>query len=369
MSLPVAPPGDALQTPADRTGASPIRSRPQWPFAALCAALLSFQVYVIFLQPHGTPDTLGYETRPTGEVAGAVTLRQSLELDANGFDAITIYPRLPSEATQGQVVFELFELSGDPEMAQPIFRTVREATEVAAAGTYTWRFNPIDSSRDKRYLLEVSLPQTPFGRGLSLLATRDEHYRDGRLLLDGKQQWGDLVFSTGARRATSFRRFEHALRNRPAWLRSRLTLGALFAIYNLALAAILWTILTAPVEASALAAPPRAVPLRWRWGFAALLLATIGGLYFWLVPQPFRAERGAVLLLDQFPEAAKRTTMAELQQGFHYTDVTRDRRMRCVVALPPAASPGRSTCRPMPSSAGSPASGPTDGRVSPTAPC
>ena len=83
--------------------------------------------------------------------------------------------------------------------------------------------------------------------GVELLATRDEGYSDGRLWFDGREQWGDLLFETSAQRATSFARLEHALRDKPRWLRSRVTLAALFLAYNACLAVVFWTLLTAPL--------------------------------------------------------------------------------------------------------------------------
>jgi hypothetical protein len=260
-------------------------------------------------------------------------------MEADGLDAVTIHPSLVGESADGQVVFELFELTGDPAEARPLFRQVLDVRGVTAGRSYTWRFQPIDGSRGRRYLVEIGLPGTSFGRGISLLATRDEHYAQGRFWFDGREQWGDLVFSTGASRATSFSRFEHALRDKPAWLRSRWTLGALLALYNLALALVLWTVLTGPDEPGDGVEPATAspIPQRWRWALASVFLVAAGAAYFWLVPQPFRRERGAIDLLARFPEATKRTTMVALNDGFHYAEVTyASRRFTCIVALPPS---------------------------------
>lgn len=324
----------ARELPPDLQGRRP---HVWWFFAALLAGLLAFQVYVIFLQPHGLPDTDGHETRTTGEIAGPVVVRQSFQMKAGGLDAITIHARPAGGPTEGQAVVQLSELTSDESAPQLLFRDARSAASIVTLPTYTWRFQPIDASRDKRYMIEISLPLTPAGRGLSLLATRDEHYPAGRFWFDGREQWGDLVFSTDAARATSFRRFEHALRDKPAWLRSRWTLGALFVLYNVALAVILWTVLTAPLEPleAAGGSPASPISARRRWMAAALLVAGAGAAYFWLVPQPFRHERGSIDLLALFPEATKRTTMLSLIDAFHYQTVTREsRRLSCVLAHP-----------------------------------
>ena len=217
-------------------------------FLLLCTFLAVFQVYVIFWQPHGTPSTTGGERRKLGEVAGAVTARQTFEMEANGLEAITIYPA-ESPGARGSVVFELAELSGEPVVEQMLFRDARDVAGVGR-GAFTWRFQPIEGSRGRRYALTVSMPDAPNveGQAMSLQATRGERYADGELTYDGTGQWGDLVFATEAARATSFRRFEHALRDKPRWLRSRVTQAAAFLLYNAALFTIFWTILTAPEE-------------------------------------------------------------------------------------------------------------------------
>lgn len=308
-------------------------------FLTLCSLLVLFQIYVIFLQPHGTPSTTGGQRRLLGEVAGAVAAVQTFEMGANGLESITVHAE-PSDQVRGTVVFELAELVGDAAAPVTLFRDTREAAVVARGGPFTWRFNPIEGTRGKQFALTVSMPNAPFGEGraLRLHATRGERYAGGALTYDGRSEWGDLVFSTEAARATSFRRFEHALRDKPWWLRSRVTLAAAFLLYNLALFTVFWTILTAPDEE---VAPPATEPpplsARRRLAMAVAVVVALGGLYLWLVPRRPWLEFGAVELLDQLPEATLRTTWPTLQQGFVETEATAGgRRYRCVTALPPS---------------------------------
>lgn len=309
-------------------------------FLALCGGLLLFQIYVIFWQSHGTPATTAGPRRVVGEVAGAVVARQTFEMEANGLDAITIFLAPGSSAAQGQVVFELAEVSGEPPVEQALFRATRDAREVVGRGRYTWRFDPVEDSRGRRFALTLAMPNAPYGQGLGLRpeSTRLERYTDGSFRHDGRDQWGDLVFTTGATRATSFRRFEHALRDSPWWLRSRITLAGLFLLYNAALFTIFWTILTAPPEDEEAGQPahrPRAPTTRR--AMAAVLVVLVLAGWFWLVPRRPWLEFRAVGLLDALPEATLRTTMPSLQEGFADSEVVADgRRYRCLTALPPS---------------------------------
>lgn len=306
----------------------------RWGFATLAAALLVFQAYVIFVQPHGTPATTGEETHVLDPIAGAATLRQSFRPNANGLDRLTFYLAPGDASASGQVVFELFDVSEGETTDQPLFRLVRSARDVARGETYALRFHPIDDTSGKTLAIQVSVPGVPASEGLRLLATRHDRYPGGRLWVDGREQWGDLVFRTHAERATAFARFEHALRTKPAWLRSRVTLGLLFALYNVALLTVLWTVWTAPEPADAdVSHPARPHSVRWRLVAAAAVAAALAAGYYAFVPRRAWLEWGAVELIDRFPEAVKRTTMPVLSEGFREQDVVvGTRRMRCLFA-------------------------------------
>ncbi len=305
----------------------------------LSAALVLFQAYLFFWRAYGTPSTTAGERRMLGEVAGAVTAIQTFEMDANGLEAITIYAA-ESDRVRGPVVFELAELTDARAAPVTLFRDSRDAAAVARGGPFTWRFSPVDGSRGKQYALTVSMPNAPFGEGqaIRLYATRGERYADGALTYDGRSEWGDLVFATEAARATSFRRFEHALRDQPWWLRARVTLVAGFLLYNLALLTVFWSILTASPDGPDAGDPAPAPVSMWsRLGAAASVVVVCGGLYLWLVPRRPGLEFGSVELLDRLPEATLRTTWPTLQQGFVESEVTAGhRRYRCLTALPPS---------------------------------
>ena len=325
-------------------GGQPIsRRRAAWTLAAICGALLLFQAWLIFVQPHGTPTVDSRDVRAVGEIAGGVAVRQTLLVRAAGLDAVTLHVQASGNEHEGPVILELGEAGQDPAGGddRPLYRSLFPAKRVVDDPTFTWRFAPIEASSGKQYAVRVSMPSAPFGHGLTLLATRDEGYLDGRLWFDGREQWGDLLFDTSAQRATSFARLEHALRDKPRWLRSRVTLALLFLAYNACLAVVFWTLLTAPLtnedaERALDKGQPRSASWsRQRTYAAGALLLVCAAAAWWWIPRRVSIERGARLLLEEFPGTQKRTTMPSLQQGFVYQDVWwKGRRMKCVAALP-----------------------------------
>jgi hypothetical protein len=74
------------------------------------------------------------------------------------------------------------------------------------------------------------------GPAIDLAVTRDDVVRAGRLFVDGREQWGDLVFETTTRRATLTYWLHEVLRPWPAWVRAWPTIAVALAIFNAVLA-------------------------------------------------------------------------------------------------------------------------------------
>ncbi len=155
-----------------------------------------------------------------------------------------------------------------------VARVVKPAREVVANETFTFSFEPLEDSHGKQYRLDIQAPGVRAGQGIALWAGRGQTYLGGVLAVNGKEQWGDLVFAAHADRASVFRRVEHLLRDKPAWLRSRWTLGTLIVLYNWALAAFTWYMVFVDDENGGV----RRVVLTRLLAFLLVLAALIG---FW----------------------------------------------------------------------------------------
>ena len=218
------------------SGPGPVR----WLAFGLASALvLAWEVYAIFLAHYGTPYSKPAQAQSmAAEVAGEVVVSQTMVLLAAGFDGVVVHAKPYGKTVNGVVVFELWELA--PGNIRAVFRTVKPAAEVAASGSYTIRFPPIEESAHRTYSLRISAPGAKPGEGITLLASREDAYPQGALFIGSREQWGDLVFATSASRATIFSGVEHLLRNKPPLLRSRWVLGGVFALFNWALLTFLY---------------------------------------------------------------------------------------------------------------------------------
>ena len=208
-------------------------------FGLASAAVLAWEIHVIFLAEYGTPFSKPVHARfMTTEVAGDVAVSQTMTLWAAGFNRIVIHARPYGKSVSGEVVFELTELV--PEGERPVFRTVRPAAEVTAADAYALRLPPIEDSARRTYRLQLTAPRTRPGEGITLLATREDGCPQGALFVGNREQWGDLAFETSASRATIFSGVEHLLHDKSPLLRSRWVLGGVFTLFNWALLTFLY---------------------------------------------------------------------------------------------------------------------------------
>jgi hypothetical protein len=219
-------------------GSRPGRAR--WlTFGVTSALVLAWEAYTIFLAQYGTPFSRPVHAQfMATEVAGDVTVSQTMTLEAPGFDRIVVHARPYGRRVSGEVVFELRELApGGPRL---VFRTVRPAAEVTASDSYAVRLPPIEESAHRTYLLQIAAPRTRPGEGIALLAIREDAYPQGASFVGSREQWGDLVFETSASRATIFSGVEHLLRDKSPLLRSRWVLGGVFMLFNWALLTFLY---------------------------------------------------------------------------------------------------------------------------------
>jgi hypothetical protein len=224
-------------------------------FVVLFGALFSYEVAALFYRETGVPVAeRGDRPRLIGEIAGDTVVAQTFVVGAGGLHAVTIEARPFGPDTAGAVEFALTDIGrADARRAsvarprddasRPVARLVASAREVVAEERFRFEFPPVEDSKDRQYLLEIKALDAPAGRGIGVWATREQAYEGGILLVDGREQWGDLVFAAHAERATLFRRVEHMLADKPAWIRSRWTLGTLIVLYNWALAAFTWYML------------------------------------------------------------------------------------------------------------------------------
>lgn len=198
--LRAAPTLESAVVTAERHSAG--RRWPIWGAAGVVAAI-AFEVYLLFVQAHGTPRTSGAGASWVGELAGAKVYSQTIRIDASGWYEIAFRARPHESQVQGDAVIEIVDvLSQGTERL--LFRRVIPAAELVKSSWYRHRFPPLDDTAGRLFRLDVRLPTTPAGFGLALAKTYDNPYRQGALYIEGRERWEDLVFTTRATRATVF---------------------------------------------------------------------------------------------------------------------------------------------------------------------
>jgi hypothetical protein len=232
-------------------------------FVVIFGGLFACELHILFYEASGVPvTTAGERPRVVGEVAGELTVAQTFGVQAGGFSGVTIEARPFAGTVDGDVVFTVTDV-GEVQLqggvlghgpSREIARVTAQASAVVADRTYRVGFPPVEPSGGRQYRLDIAAPAVPAGKGIGLHATRDQGYLGGVLTVGGQEQWSDLVFEVHAERSTVFRRVEYLLRDKPAWLRSRWTLGTLIVLYNWALATFTWYMLFVEDEPGADAA-------------------------------------------------------------------------------------------------------------------
>lgn len=206
----------------------------------LLAGLIGYQIHAIFLETHGVPSCVpGSRTRLLDPLGGSAAVAQTMTLESDGFSSIALAARSERVRVEGEVEFELLDVTDTTSRPSPFFRRVEPAAAVAAADEFTVRFPSIAASAGRTYRLEIRMPGTASRQGLALVASRDACYRGGMLLVDEREVWGDLAFRARAETDTVFRAAAWALVHSAMPLRSKGWLIAAWLLYNLALAAFL----------------------------------------------------------------------------------------------------------------------------------
>jgi len=189
------------------------RSRGLAVLAGLVLVALAGEGYLVFVHPFGATANRADRTAGfVGEVAGPTALDQTFQVGAAGFDRLSIHARPAAGEVEGRLVMDLIEIDRGQE--RPRFRAVVGAQAVADAGRWDTALPDMQDSRWRRFRVIIALPDARPGHGLALLVNRRDTLKGESLHLGGREQWGDLVFETGATRATVWRNLRYVMGGR-----------------------------------------------------------------------------------------------------------------------------------------------------------
>lgn len=196
-------------------------SRPRLALALIMTAVVSYELYAIFIKTEGLAGFLPEPsaTHLTPEIAGPDPLVLLFTMRADGLEAVDLYPHPSTRPPQGDVTFTLVADVTGMETMLLASRTSAPAAIVAASRPYRVQLPRIDRSSGRQYWLEIGLPDTPPGHGLRFEAGWPL-YPDARMRIGARPEWGDLKFQTVAARTTIARSLARQRRTGPAFARS-----------------------------------------------------------------------------------------------------------------------------------------------------
>jgi len=133
---------------------------------------------------------------------------QTFVMTADGFDGFTIW--FGPDRGASAVLIELGEIRADATRIL-VGRFVVPAG--ATTARHIVRLSPIAHSAGKTFWLDIRSVDDRT-RAPSLVSNRDNTYTSGTLRVDGREQWGDLAFSTTAESASPLGRLRRQIRER-----------------------------------------------------------------------------------------------------------------------------------------------------------
>lgn len=169
----------------------------------VCAAL---ELYALADRSRGEPRDLDIRRYVLGEIFDGHRVEQRFSVRADRLSSVTVYPRAASPAPTGNVILELRDIT-DGANYPALERVSVPLASMARMRSFTMHFRP-QPSFFRDYALQVSVEGSSDGQGIGLLAARGGRFRGYNystptLLINGRRQFGSLVFRTTVDRAMS----------------------------------------------------------------------------------------------------------------------------------------------------------------------
>lgn len=302
-------------------------------FLLLYGALLAWQIDRWCFTPHGLASTWTVRARAVTVSAGSPAgVSQTFTMGADGLDGIWLRPVVASGSLRGELIVDLSAIHDDVPIR--IERVVTPAVDAVRTGRLHVPFRMVRASRGSVYQVDVRHVRAGDGPAIELRATRDNALTTGRLFVDGREQWGDLVFATSSRRATLPYWIHEVLRPWPAWVSSWPSVVMALVVFNIVLA---WACARAVglgatgdesgssrIGTGGLAVTPTAVA-------AVAVIAVIGTAVAGRPTSRYRS----LDLISALPDARIETTWPALHDGVSTASVLFAGRIhRAIVAMP-----------------------------------
>ena len=166
-----------------------------WKFAAavvfVCAAL---QAVALADRSQSQPRNRDIRRYVLGEIYDQHRVEQQFVVKAQGLSSLTIHPRPASPSPTGTVTLTLRDITRGSD-GPVVHRLSEPLAALAQRDALALQFAP-QPSQNRSYALDIAVHGGSDGQGIGLLASRGDGDRRASLLVNGRRQWGNLVFET-----------------------------------------------------------------------------------------------------------------------------------------------------------------------------
>lgn len=196
-------------------------------FFAACVVVLSYASYTLFLKRNG--ELVGsHGTKPTAVfLEGTAAIGQSFRAEADGLDSVEFRIGRMDSPLDADIQCELLRAEGGA--FRPVHRWVEHVALPSSGGAHRFAFSPVRHSRGEVFRFIVRLGG--LARKIPIEASMDNAFDAGAMIVGEREEWGDLVFATGAMASTSFGYFRMTATQLPAVLRPPAVQLTLLALY------------------------------------------------------------------------------------------------------------------------------------------
>ena len=216
-------------------------------FGLVCAAVLAFEGYVVFVDRDHTFGIEGGQAYDVAEFAGGKTVSHAFLMRGDGFQAVRL--RFSSDAAVSvPVQWTLWR--GSPDQPTAMTRAFEQAEFLDLKPGRQWKtltFTRDGSSHDRWYTVQLrllDLRPAPFPQ-VSVVASHDNPDRGGVLWVDGKRLPGSLVLRAERRGRALYRRFLlEAAPNLPGPLRIPVVQWCIAVAFHWALIVFVYAVVT-----------------------------------------------------------------------------------------------------------------------------
>ena len=212
----------------------------KWALAALCAAVLSLEVYTLAF--HETSHLEGRSARQAllREFGDRVPIAQTFTMPSDGFDEVTFW--LWSERAANMVYERTLSVQQPSGQFEPVASSRTEILALSGYRKEILSFPPLAKSAGQVCRLELRVAEVKSSApgldkpAVAVVASLDNVVRPGFLQVGEADRWGDLELETRARGNTILGRFILNTRTTilPA-LQGTAALWAISLLYNLCL--------------------------------------------------------------------------------------------------------------------------------------